>query len=183
MAERDKAAQAALGISAGAAVVAALAFLQKRAVAAPGEAAEIPEELWNLIIAIAETSANVDQGIQDVVRELSQLAINVQGFPANTETMTAFRVACQVANQPYQLPALAVTEGMALHLLAFPFNPPAPGLILVSSSSPGCLNINQAYPMPPGATKDYFVKNADALWISANAVPAWLVVTVEQRRS
>lgn len=187
MAERDnRAAKAAVGISAGAAVIAALALLTRQAKAAPpgeeGEAAQLPQELWNLIIAIAESADDVDAGIKDVVDKLSQLAINVQGFPPNARSMTAVRVACLVVAQPYQFPTLLVPDGMSLHLLAWPLNPPA-SLISVGSSAAECSNINQSYPLVPGGTVDYFVQNADTLWVSANIVPAWVVATAEQRRA
>jgi len=181
--QNNQAAKAAVGVSVGAAVLAALALLQRPASAAsPGETVEIPEELWNLIIAIAQSADDIDAGVKGVIEALGNLAINVQGFPPNAESITAVRVECQVINQPYRLPSLEVPDGMPLHLLAWPLNPPA-GLIFIGPSASGCSNMNQSYPMPPGATKDYYVKNAEALWVCATAVPAWVVATAEQRRS
>jgi len=186
MASKDnRAAKAALGISAGAAIVSALAFLQKQAKAAPpgeGVTFEIPEELWNLVMAIALSGENIDADIKDLAQKLSDLAINVQGFPPNAESIASYRFECAVATQPYQLPDLAVPDGFPLHLLAWPFNPPG-GLIFVGRSAAEASNPNQAYPMVPVATKDYFIQNASGLYVSATVVPAWIVVTAEQRRS
>jgi len=174
-----------VGISAGAAIVAALALLQKGAKAASpgeGEALEIPEELWNLVIAIAQSGVDITTGIGDLAQKLDDLAINVQGFPPNATSIAAYRFECAVANQTYGLPDLAVPDGFPLHLLAWPFNPPG-GLIFVGRSAAEASNPNQAYPMVPTATKDYFIKNASGLHVSATVVPAWIVVTAEQRGS
>jgi len=181
--QNNKAAKAAVGISAGAAVLAALSFLQRKASASPGEegVVEIPAELWNLIIAIAQSGEDITAGINSLASALSELSLNVKGYPPNAEYTAALRFECTLANQPYHLPDLAVPDGFSLHLLAWPFNPPG-GLISVGRSAAEAGNMNQSYPMVPGSTKDYFVQNASTLFVSATIVPAWIVMTAEQRR-
>ena len=180
MAEKDKASQAAVVVSVGAAITAALALLQKRAQAAPPEGVvQLPQELWNLIIAIAKSIDSVDIDLDTVITELGKLSINVQGYVPNAERITTVRTACTVVTQPYQLPSITIPDDMQLLLLAWPLNP---GWVFVGPTAAECVNINQSYPLPPGATVAYRVKNADSLYISANAVPSWVVATTEQRR-
>jgi hypothetical protein len=188
MAEKDnKAAKAALGVSAGAAIVAALAFLKKTASAAPGNgeggggAFQIPEEMWNLVIAIAQSGVDIETALGDLAQKLSDLAINVQGYPPNAEGISSYRFECANANQAYQLPDLEVPDGFPLTLLAWNLNPPG-SYVLVGRSAAEATNINQGYPLFPGATKDYFIKNASSLFVSAPAVPSYIVVTAERRR-
>lgn len=187
MAEQDnRAAKAAVGISAGAAIVAALAFLQKGAAAAPGEdgggTVDLPNELWQLLIAIAQSGGNIETALADVAKELSKLSLNVQGYPPNAEGIASYRFECAIANQAYGLPDLEVPDGFPLTLLAWNLNPPG-SYVLVGRSAAEATNINQGYPMFPGATKDYFIKNASSLFVSAPVVPSFIVVTAERRRS
>lgn len=185
MAEKDnRAAKVALGISTGAAITAVFALLNKRAAAAPpgeGGEYELPEELWRLLIAIAQSGENIESGIKDLAEALGDLAINVQGYPPNAEFTASYRFECAIANQAYQLQDLAVPDGFPLTLLAWNLNP-AGSYVLVGRSAAEATNINQGYPMFPGATKDYFIQNASRLYVSAPAVPAWIVATAEQRR-
>jgi hypothetical protein len=187
MAEKDnRAAKAALGISTGAAIAAAFALLQKQAKAAPGEGGEggtfeIPKEMWDLVMAIAQSGANIETGLGDLAQALSDLAINVQGYPPNADSIASYRFECAIANQAYSLPDLEVPDGFPLTLLAWNLNPPG-SYVLVGRSAAEATNINQGYPLFPGATKDYFIKNASSLFVSAPAVPSYIVVTAERRR-
>jgi hypothetical protein len=186
MSEKEsRAAKAALGISTGAAIASVFALLQKRAAAAPGEdgdgTGEIPKELWDLLIAIAQSGANIEDGIKDLTQALSDLAINVQGYPPNVESIASYRFECAIANQPYGLPDLEVPDGFPLTLLAWNLNPPG-NYVLVGRSAAEATNINQGYPLFPGATKDFFIKNASSLFVSAPVAPSYIVVTAERRR-
>lgn len=185
MAGTDKTAKVAVGIGAAAAIAAALALLSRKAQASeqgggggPVGPVELPDELWQLIIAIADKSSSIDEGIAAVAVALQNLSINVQGYVPNAERMTATRVQCIAIGTPYQLPDIAVPDDMQLLLLGWPLNP---GWIFVGATAAECTNINQSYPLPPGAVVGYRIKNAKTLWVSANAVPCWVVITAEQR--
>jgi len=176
----DRASQVAVGISTGAAIAAALAWLAgRKAEAAPPGEITIPPELMELLVSIAQSTDRIDQNILDIINAIASLAISTQGWVPNADSMTALRVACPAANTPYQLPDIAVPDDMELVLLGWPLNP---GWIQVGASPAECTNINQSYPLLPGATVGYRVKNAKSLFVSATAGGCFVVATVEQRR-
>lgn len=179
MSKDDQSSKVAAGMSTAAAIMAALAWLKSgKAEAAPPGA--IPEELMNLVIAIANSAEKIDENTLAIVAAIQALMLEGGlGWPPNAERITAIRTACTVVIKPYQLPSITVPDDMQLLLLAWPLNP---GWVFVGASAAECTNINQSYPLPPGATVAYRIKNADTIWVSANAVPAWLIATAEQRR-
>lgn len=179
MSKDDQSSKVAAGMSTAAAIMAALAWLKSgKAEAAPPGA--IPEELMNLVIAIANSAQKVDENTLATVAAIQALMLEGGlGWPPNADRITTLRVGCAIVNTPYQLPSIVVPDDMQLLLLAWPLNP---GWVFVGPSAAECTNINQSYPLPPGGTVAYRIKNADTLFVSANAVPAWLIATAEQRR-
>jgi len=180
MAKRDKASQVAIGVSAAAAIAAALAFAQKAKAATPEipeGVVQLPQELWNLIIAIANALDSVDTDLDTVITELSKLSISVQGWPPNTEGITSLRVA--IATTGTILPYIAVPSGMALVIKAWALNP---GWLQVGGSLAECSNINQSFSLLPNETAGYFVQNAEQVYIAATVAGCFACLTVEQRK-
>lgn len=180
MGERDKASQVAIGISAAAAIAAALAFAQKAKAATPEipeGVVQLPQELWNLIIAIADSLDSVDTDLDTVITELSKISISVQGWPPNAVGITSLRVPIAITGT--QLTYIAVPSGMSLVIKAWALNP---GWLQVGASLAECTNINQSFPLLPSEVVGYQVQNADQIYIAATVAGCFACLTVEQRK-
>lgn len=179
----DRKAGAALAISIPTAIMAAVA-LAKKVQAAPGEELILPKEFIDLVIAIAASSEQIDDGVQKLIQELAKLGINVQGWPANTDSITGLRVAINPA-AGMQLPSIVVPSGMALVIKAWALNP---AWLFVGPSLGEAGNINQSFPLLPSEVVTYQVENADQIYIAgltAGGAPTagcFACLTVEQRR-
>lgn len=168
----DKKAGAALAISIPA-VIAAAAALKKRTQAAPPESElVIPQELIDLVVAIAELD-------QQILEALQKLSIDVQGWPENANGITAMRV--QIPVTGVRMPFTAVPSGMNLVIRAWPGNPVG-SMLQVSGSQGECVNPNQSYPLQPGEVVAYQVENAQQIYIGATVAGCTAVLTVEQRK-
>jgi len=173
--QRD--AKVAAGMSTAAAIAAALAWLNSKKVgAAPGDFV-LPEEFVQLIAAIAASSDTIDANVQRIIHELSTLAIAVQGWPANTDSLTALRVAVVVTGT--QLPSITIPSGMSIVLKAWPLNP---GWLQVGASIAECSNVNQSFPLLPSEIVTYQVQNADEVYVAGTVAGCFVTITVEQRR-
>ena len=172
----DRKAGVALAISIPTAIAVAAA-LAKKVQAAPKGELVIPKEFWDLIIAIAASAGTIDDSIQKVIQELSTLAINVQGWPPNTDSLTALRPAIPVAG--IKLPSIAIPDGMSLVIKAWAANP---GNLQVGASIAECTNINQSFPLLPSEIVGYQVQNADNIYVAATVAGCFACLTVEQRR-
>jgi len=189
MAETDKGTAIAAGIGGVALVTAAIALAQKRvAKAAPGGegAISLDSETMQLLIAMAQTTADIEQLVDRILGSLGGLGgsggvnLQVQGYPPNTETITATRVQIVAINTFYELPDIVVPEGMVLQFKGWPTNA---GLIYVGYSRATVVNINQVWPLLANEAIGYAVKNTDGIYISGTVAGDWCVMTVEQRGS
>jgi len=174
-------------------VAAAIALVQKGKVqAAPSEneLVILNEETMQLLIAMAQTSADIEQLLAQALGgepgQPGQLSLQVAGYPPNTESMTATRVQIAVLGRHYQLPDIAVPDGFVLQLKGWPANL---GTIYVGNAQGTVTNINQVWPLIPSEAIGYGVKNAKELYVAGIAPPAgasiigdWVAITVEQRR-
>lgn len=168
-------AKLAAGMSTAAAIAAVIAMLRSgKAEAAPGE---IPEELWNLIIAIAASADAIDKDLDEVIEALSKGA--GQGWPPNTNAITAIRVPLGAANVGVQMPFMLVPDGMTLFIKAWALNP---GWLQVGGSRAESQNINSSFPLLPSETVWYHVQNADSVWVSPTVAGCFVVLTVEHRK-
>jgi hypothetical protein len=178
----DNKAGAALAISIPAAIAAALA-LAKKTQGTGGELV-LPKEFVDLVVAIAATSDDINSNTQAIIQALNELAINVQGWPQNADSITGLRVAI---NPPtgVQLPSIVIPSGMALVIKAWALNP---AWLFVGASVGEASNINQSFYLLPSETVSYFVENADHLYIAAMTAAGvatagcFACLTVEQRR-
>jgi len=166
----------------GAALVTAAIALAKQRVALAAEGViTLDEATMNLLIAMAQTSADLEQLVERIIGSLEggEVALTVQGYPPNTETITATRVLIAAVNTAYQLPDIVVPDDMNLQLKGWPTNA---GIIYVGYSRATCININQVWPLLANEAIGYRVKNANAIFISGTVPGDWLAITVEQRR-
>ena len=177
MADTDRASQVAAGMSTTAAIAAALAWLSSRKAAAPPSEITIPPEIMELLVAIAESTDRIDEDILKILNAVASLAIS--GVVSNADYAVATRVQCPAANKAYHLPHIMVPDDMELVLLGWPLHA---GWIQVGCSPAECSDANLSYPLLPGATVGYRVKNANCFYISAAVAGDSVVLTVEQRR-
>jgi hypothetical protein len=178
-------AKAAAGFSAAAAIAAVLTWLNSRKVAA-GEAV-IPDEVIQLLVAIAASSDSIDGRVQQI---LSALATGdggggiAQGWPPNANSITGLRVSINPA-AGMQLPTIVIPSGMALVIKAWVLNP---AWLFIGPSIGEVSNINQSFPLLPSETVSYFVEDAHQVYVSARTplgAPVggcYACLTVEQRR-
>lgn len=172
MAERDnRAAKAAAGMSTASAVMAAIALLKS------GKTAGIPDELMQLVIAIAGSADAIDTNTLDTVAAIKALSLVGLGWPPNTDSGTALRVA--IATTGTRMPYIAVPSGMALVIKAWPLNP---GWLQVGFSQAECTNVNQSYSLLPNETVGYFIQNAESVYIAATVAGCFACLTVEQNK-
>jgi len=167
----------------GAALVASAIALAKQrvALAAPGGEVTLDEATMNLLIAMAQSSADIEQLVDQILGSLGggPVTLQVQGYPPNADTGVATRVGIAAVGVPYQLPDIVVPDDMILQLKGWPTNG---GLILVGFSRSGCTNPNQVWPLLANEAIGYRVKNAKEISISGTALGDWCAITVEQRR-
>ena len=179
MAEKDQASKAAVVVSVGAAITAAYALL-KRTKAAPGGVLQLPEELWNLIIAIASSVDSVDTDLDQVISAINSLALTAgQGWPSNTDSIQTFRVICVAANTAYPLPDMAIPDGFSLVVAAWPLNA---NLIFISDTPSGATNPNSIDALAAGGLRTLSVQNAKCIWVSAVAAGDSVTLLSEKRR-
>ena len=181
MAEKN-AGKAGIVLGGAALVASAIALAKQRvALAAPGGEVTLDEATMTLIIALAQTSAETEDLVNRILASLggSEVKLQVQGFPPNTETGVATQVGIAAAGTPYRLPDIVVPDDMILQLKGWPGNG---GQIWVGFSRSGCTNINQIWPLLANEAIGYKIKNAHEICISGTAVGDWCAITVEQRR-
>lgn len=174
----DRAAKLAAGMSTGAAIAALWALLKTGKVQAAGG---IPDELMALIIAMAQNLENIDTDLDDVEAAIKDLALQGGlGWPANTNSITALRVAINPA-AGMQLPAIIVPSGMTLVLKAWALNP---AWVQVGATIGEAASINQSFPLLPNEIVGYQVQNADQIYVAtAGAVAGcFICLTVEYRK-
>ena len=189
MPERDKASQAAVAVSVGAAITAAIALLNNRAQASPTDSQifSLDEATINLLVAIAQASSNIDSNtlaaltkLQGIIDTIVTGAPGGQGWPPNAAGVRILTVLCAVVATPYPVSYMEIPDGMALAIKSSPFN--AIGSIIFVAKSPAeCLNPNSAWPLALNESITYFVKNANSLNVSTNVAGSIAVFTAEQR--
>lgn len=179
----------ALALSGVSAIMSTIAVLQggSRASAAPGGKVSLDDDTLNLLMAMAQGTADIDQLLGEIFNAMrgignepgeQSFSFNVQGYPSNTQSIIATRVQIQALNQAYQLPDIPVPNGMALQLKGWPTNG---GLIYVGSSAATARNANQAWPLLANEPVGYYVTNAMNLYVSGTAVGDFVGITVERR--
>jgi len=179
MAEKaeNQSAKLAAGMSTAAAIAAALAWINSRKVQAAGEIV-LPEEFVQLIVAIAASTAAIDENVLKILNELATLAIG-GGFPHNTKGVRAFTKVCVAANIAYQGDDMAVPDGMFLAIKSHPLNAVG-SLVLVASSPADATNPNSSWPLAFNEAVTYQVQNANEMYVSSNIAGSIAVFSCEK---
>ncbi len=191
MAEKDRASKAAMAVSVSTAIAVAFALLAKRAQAAPiepGQVVSLDEATMNLLIAIAQASGDIDSNTEDALTKLQEIIDKIgapgapggQGWPPNASGTRTFAVACPAAAIAYPVPDMEIPDGMALLIKNSPLNAAA-ALIFVARTPAECTNPNSAWPLVWNEAIPYFVKNANAFYVSTTIPGSIAVFTAEQR--
>lgn len=173
MVSMEQSAKLSAGMSTTAAIAAIIAAYKSGKVAA----GDLPEELMNLIIAMANNLESIDTDLDQVIAALSNQGIY---WPSNTDSITSLRALVTPAGM--QLPSVIVPSGMTLVLMGWPTNP---AWLQIGASAAEAANINQSFPLLPGQVVQYQVQNANQIYVAtAGAVAGcFICLTVEQRRA
>jgi hypothetical protein len=178
MAEAKERSNAALAISVPTAIALVWSYLR-----GSKAGAAIPDEVVQLLIALAATSEDTKGLVQQILDALST-GSGGQGWPANADSITALRVAINPA-AGVEMPSIFIPSGMTLVIKAYALNP---AWLWVGASLGEVANVNQAFPLLPNEVVTYQVENANQIYISA-MTPAGVAtagcfacLTVEQRR-
>lgn len=98
------------------------------------------------------------------------------GWP-NQPFLEVFRVVGTAAMTPYQLPYCMIPHGMALVVKGYPTNG---GLVYISGTSHGVLNINSAYPLVASEVLELFGINAANYYMCAAVAGESIICVVEK---
>lgn len=175
----DSKANAALAMGTGAAVAGALLWITR----AKGVVAQsFPPEAMELLVAIANSVAQVAADIKTLLERLASLAI--QGFPPNQSGWVVTRIQAAALDQWYQFPDMVVPEGYTLLLKAAPANA---AVIFVGPSRAEVTNQETAWPLLPNEMLRLQVQNFNQVFVagitaSGSAVGDWVYATVEVPR-
>ncbi len=190
MAERNKAAVAAVGITAGA-LLALFASRPKPAQAAPagtGEVVSLDDPAMQALISILQRAENLEAGVDEAVAAINTvgaaLGIDVPLKLENPPDITAFRVLTTALTTPVRLPYREIPYRKELVIKAIHTNT---GVIMVGPSLAQARNINSSYWLIANEAVEYEVKNSDHIWICNHPVLGivgdGVLCTVEQEAS
>lgn len=190
--EKSKTALAAgVGLTAGA--LAAFLASGRRAKAAPGGemTVSLDDPAMQALISILERAEALDMDLDEVLRNLSDMADGLRGLAAalgvvtleNPENITAFRVLTTALTIPVHLPDRVVPYGMELVIKALHTNM---GVLLVAPDRTSAININSSYWIIANEAVEYKIRNSNHVWICCHPtlgnVGDGVVCTVEQER-
>lgn len=178
--------RAGLVLASTTAIAATIAALSSRSVkAAPsGEIVSLDETTMNLLIAIAHDIGVSTDALLAELRNIISAVNNISlggglGIAPNTESATSTRVVIAALATPVQLPDIPVPDQFTMLIKAWYMNA---GIIFVAESALAANGPNSVWPLVPNEFVGYRTQNANAFWITGNAVGDSVVVTVEQRR-
>jgi len=141
---------------------------------------ELPQELWNLLISIAQSLDNIDIDTDKVINALEGSSINFQGWPPNADSVQTIRVICPVANRAYQLPDMPIPEGFSLVIAAWPLNV---NLIYIGEDQAAATNANRVDALAAGGLRTLAIYNAKLIWVSALAAGDSVTLISEKRKA
>jgi hypothetical protein len=103
-------------------------------------------------------------------------------YPSNADRVSGGRLQLTGVLQAVKLPDLSIPDGFALVIKSHPTNPIG-SFILVASSKTDATNQDTSWPLIPGESIAYKIKNASSIYVAATVAPAYVSWTVEQRSS
>jgi len=84
-------------------------------------------------------------------------------------------------NLAVRLPSLRCIDGLSLIVKSAPNNLPNT-IISLAHSEEAAVNPDNSYPLAINESYPLFIKDAKECWVSSNIVPAFVIVSAEQRR-
>jgi len=151
--------------------------------ASAGGNLNIPPELLELLIAMAADVSDIDiVRLPEILEALKAISLNVKGWPENGDFISSFRTQLLAANVGQQMEDLEVPDGFVLTVKADPGNPAPPAVIRIASSQADSQNPNSSYPLIQNEFRDWPIKNAKQLYVSASAIPAWVICSAVRRQ-
>jgi len=154
-------------VGAGAGV---LGTLLLRAREARATAPEDTQQLWDMIIALMESEAELTASINNLVVTMGGTPTPATVDPfENTEKFVTGQVICTVINQGFQLPSIPIPKNKQLVVKALPVN--VGTFVLVGVTQGDSQNLNIAYPLVPNEAIGLLIENADKVWVSTPALP------------
>jgi hypothetical protein len=172
----DRSAQTAAVMSTGAAIAGVLGLIQSRK---PGGEVVIPDEVIQLLMAMAATTDSINAALGDIIEVLAGLQLNVKGWPPNLNRFATISVNCAVANQPFQPEHLYAPDGMALLIRSHPGNAPG-SLVRVATSPNEAITPDASYPLQPSETVAYYITDAHEVFVSSTAAGSIVLFSIEQ---
>ena len=145
----------------------------------PTTVVTLDDNTMDLLIAIANATGQSVTDLQNILTALSNSPSN-QGYPQNADTIDNGQVSLSLVG--VSLPSLVIPDNFAIVIKAFVGNPIG-SYVLVSGSKAGSSGLSTSYPLSPGETIAYKVKNASSIYVAATIIPAFINFTVEQRSS
>jgi len=183
-----------VGVGLTAAALATLIATSRRAKAAPAEGemtVSLDDPAMQALISILERAEALDLDLDEVLRNLSDMADGLRGLAAalgvvtleNPQDITAFRVLTGALTTPVHLPDRVVPYDKELVIKALHTNM---GVLLVAPDRASAININSSYWLIANEAVEYKIKNANHVWICCHPtlgnVGDGVVCTVEQER-
>jgi hypothetical protein len=99
----------------------------------------------------------------------------------NADTVRTYRVDITALRTPVQLPDMEIPDDMSLLIKADPNNP-LNSLVYVGPNAASVLDPSLSYPLARNEAIPYRISNACSLYVTCTMVPAWVIITAEQRR-
>ena len=189
MDNRNQAAKLAAVGGTAALIATVAALLQRRKAAGePGDVV-IPDELIELIMAIAANSEattsathEILTATQTLITEIRNLVVDpqltVKGWPPNTQRVRTIIVTCVLANRAYQADNLLVPDGMGLLIRSDPANAVG-SLVRVATNRAEATMPDASYPLQPTEIVVYSIKDAHDVWVSSTAAGSIVIFSAE----
>jgi hypothetical protein len=184
MDNRNQAAKLAAVGGTAALLAAVAALLQRRKAAAAGGQGDvvIPDELIELIMAIAANSEATATATQTLITEIRNLVVDpqltVKGWPPNTQRVRTIIVTCIQANIAYQADHLLVPDGMGLLIRSDPANAVG-SRVRVATSRVEATMPDASYPLQPTEIVVWGIKDAHDVWVSSTAAGSIVIFSAE----
>jgi hypothetical protein len=183
MADSERAAKTAAVMATLSTAVSLTALFKKSKAEAAPPGTQFPPEVLEILSAIAEAMGVTIEylaSIADDVENLQLGNIEVKGYPPNADYATTTRIQCQVANQVYPVPSLAVPDDFDILIKAWPLNAVGSLIFVITNPSP---NQNMSYALVPNEPIRLRLKDTGKISIFTNIAGSQATVTVEQRSS
>lgn len=162
MANGDRA-NAALALSGGAAIAAALAWLASRPKGVAAAEGTFPPEAMQLLAAIA---SGIERLSPTEATGAEEPSLSVKGYPPNQSGIIVSRRVIAALGQWYEFPDIPVPEGYTVLFKGWPTNA---GVVYVAGSRNEAGNIETVYPLLANEFVRLQIQNFNQVYVSGLA--------------